>query len=45
MRAVELLRDSLTDAGGQMTGSGEEFSFLFNSSMDLGIGLPGDKVH
>ena len=23
----------------------EEFSFLFNSSVDLGIGLPGDKVH
>ena len=22
----------------------EEFSFLFNSSVDLGIGLPGDKV-
>ncbi len=22
----------------------EEFSFLFNNSVDLGIGLPGDKV-
>ena len=22
----------------------EEFSFLLNSSVDLGIGLPGDKV-
>jgi hypothetical protein len=23
----------------------EEFSFLFNSSVDLGNGLPGDKVY
>ena len=23
----------------------EEFSFLFNRSVDLGIGLTGDKVH
>ena len=29
---------------GRWRESREEFSFLFNSSVDLGIGLPGDKV-
>ena len=29
---------------GRWRGPWEEFSFLFNSVLDLGIGLPGDKV-